>query len=171
MVKTPEEEERLSATVTAVVADHCYTSPATSSRLSATSTTSSIPTTSNQHKSTTGGGNHCHANQTPKQSTRRVNSRSAELFIVLRKIVYHYHSSCHPSFLLLDDSCNLGSPSVTSLSSSSTGTSPTAVFLGRAHTPWGWRYCFAKKQSHRTSEFEDISQLYHQLVLGETQPL
>ena len=77
VVKTPEEEERLSATVTAVVADHCYTSPATSSRLSATSTTSSIPTTSNQHKSTTGGGNHCHANQTPKQSTRRVNSRSA----------------------------------------------------------------------------------------------
>ena len=77
VVKTPEEEERLSATVTAVVADHCYTSPAASSRLSATSTTSSIPTTSNHHKSTTGGGNRCHANQTPKQSTRRVNSRSA----------------------------------------------------------------------------------------------
>ena len=66
-VETAEEEERLSASVTAVVADHCYTSSPT------TSTNSINPTTSNNCYSTS---NQSYAKQTPKQS-HRVHSRLA----------------------------------------------------------------------------------------------
>merc|ERR550532_3951123 len=65
VVETADEEERLSASVTAVVADHCYTSSPT------TSTHSSNPTTSTNCYSTS---NQSFASQTPKQS-HRVHSR------------------------------------------------------------------------------------------------
>ena len=60
-VETGDEEERLSASVTAVVADHCYTSSPTDSTTNCYSTT-----------------NQSYANQTPKQS-HRVHSRSLTL--------------------------------------------------------------------------------------------
>ena len=71
VVETADEEERLSASVTAVVADHCYTSSPT------TSTNSSNPTTSTNCYSTS---NQSYASQTPKQS-HRVHSRLAYVFI------------------------------------------------------------------------------------------
>ena len=68
VVETADEEERLSASVTAVVADHCYTSSPTSL---STSSSSTNPTTSTNCYSTS---NQSYANQTPKQS-HRVHSR------------------------------------------------------------------------------------------------
>ena len=65
-VETPDEEERLSASVTAVVADHCYT----------TSPTTATTSTNSCYSTSTTGDNQSYASQTPKQNARhRVHSR------------------------------------------------------------------------------------------------
>ena len=59
VVRTPDEEERLSASVTAVVADHCYTT--------------SPPVASTSKYSTSANAE---SQRTPKQTGQRVHSRS-----------------------------------------------------------------------------------------------
>ena len=73
-VETPDEEERLSASVTAVVADHCYT----------TSPTTATTSTNSCYSTSTTGDNQSYASQTPKQNARhRVHSR----FDIIIKLV------------------------------------------------------------------------------------
>ena len=121
VVRTPDEEERLSASVTAVVADHCYTT--------------SPPVASTSKYSTSANAE---SQRTPKQTGQRVHSRSD----ISSSPSLESQPSCsfsHYKEPLLNHHDTSGSGSATSPSSTLTETSPVAAFPGRERTPWEWR--------------------------------